>query len=105
MPRRDRPWSGQCSRTFPVMIEPCRLAPLGVILASCGTCALFQHHDLGANSPILSRFLPREKAHHRAVVAAFAGRAQFAFHQCRHEPVRADLSWATKAVMETASCG
>src|SRR5258708_6814184 len=87
------------------MIKPCRLAPLGVILASCRTCALFQHHDLGANSPILSRFLPREKAHDRPVVAAVAGSAQFAFHQRRHEPVRADLSRTTKAVMEAGPSG
>src|SRR5713101_8470654 len=84
---------------------PGTLVPLGVILASCGTCALFQHHDLGANSPIVSRFLPREKAHDCSVVAAFAGRAQFAVHQRRHEPVRADFSGTTKAVMEAGASG
>jgi len=30
---------------------------------------------------------PREKSTPRAVVAAVAGRSQFAFHQRRHEPV------------------
>src|SRR5437879_13690115 len=92
--RLPRTATSHIDRSFDSRL-PGALVPLGVILASCGTCALFQHRDLGANSPILSRFLPREEAHDRAVVVAFAGRAESSFHQCRHEPVRADLSRTT----------
>src|SRR6266567_1132241 len=66
---------------------------------------LDRHHDLGPDSAILSRFLSRETALHCAVVVAPAGRAQLAFHQRRYEPVRADLSRATKAALESATRG
>src|SRR5581483_6718514 len=66
---------------------------------------LNRHHDFGGDTAIISRLLSRERPHHRPVVAAFAGRAEFAFHQCRHEPVRADLSWPTKTAVESAARG
>src|ERR1700688_4002919 len=63
----------------------------------------FPHHDLGADSAIVSRFLPRETAYHCALVVAFARCAESAFHERRHEPVRADFSGTAKAVMEPAA--
>ena len=54
-------------------------------------------NDLGANQTIISRFLSRETAHHCAVIVPVAGRAKSPFHQCGHEPVRADFSWAAKS--------
>src|ERR1700686_4962433 len=65
----------------------------------------FPHHDFGANSAIVSRFLSREKAHDCAVIVAFARRAESAFHQRRHEPVRADFSRPAKAVLDSAARG
>src|SRR5438093_6042185 len=63
----------------------------------------FGSHDLGPDPAIVSRFLPREEAHHRAFVAALAGRAEPAFHQRRHEPVRANLFGSAKASVESAT--
>src|SRR5881296_3808358 len=65
----------------------------------------FGSHDLGPDQAIVSRFLPREEAQRRAVVAALAGRAQPSFHQRRDEPIRPDFSWTTKAVVESAASG
>ena len=59
--------------------------------------AKLRRDDLRRNPPILSRFLSRETAHHRAVVVAAAGLAEPALHQRRHEPVRADLPRPTEA--------
>src|SRR5438552_2975806 len=65
----------------------------------------FGSHDLGPDQAIVSRFLPREEAHHRAFVVALDGRAEPAFHQRRHEPVRANFSWSTETVVESAARG
>src|SRR5207249_3206396 len=65
----------------------------------------FGSHDLGPDQAIVSRFLPREEAHHRAFIVALAGRAEPAFHQRRHEPVRANFSWSTETVVESAARG
>src|SRR5438876_12335240 len=48
----------------------------------------FGSHDLGPDQAIVSRFLPREKAHDCPVVVTSAGFAQSSFHQRRDEPVR-----------------
>ena len=63
------------------------------------------HDDFGPNSTIISRFFSRETAHGCTVVIPFAGRAESAFHQRRHEPVRADLSRPTKAVVASPAGG
>ena len=46
-------------------------------------------------------FFREKAAHDRAVVFAAAGRAESAFHQCRHESVRAHFSRPTKAAVRT----
>ncbi len=58
-----------------------------------------KNDDFGADQRIISRFLSREGAHHRAVVILAAGRAQSPFHQRGHESVRPDLSRTTKAAI------
>jgi len=64
-----------------------------------------ENDDFGADQTIISRFLSREGAHHRAVLIAAARRAESAFHQRGYESVRSDLSRATKAGMEAAARG
>src|SRR5438874_739861 len=68
-------------------------------------CRHFPHHDFGADSAILSRFFPRETAHHCAFLALATERAESAFYQCWHEPVRADLFGTTESSMETCARG
>ena len=93
-PRRRPP-----SRTFPCRAQ--RSFWRGAKTSGRGACAprhensaihaKLHRDDLRRNPPVISRFLPREAAHHRALVIAHAGRAEPAVHQRRHEPVRADL--------------
>jgi hypothetical protein len=78
---------------------------IAVVLASPEMSRLIPIDDFGADPAIVSRFLWREKAHHCPVVLAVARLAKSTFHQCRHEPVRADFSWTTETAMETTTCG
>src|SRR5439155_25706485 len=74
-------------------------------LASPAILSLDRHHDLGRNPPIPSRFLSRETTQHCALVVTAARRAKSAFHQRRHEPVRADLPWTAETFMDSGACG
>src|SRR5258708_34995965 len=76
---------------------------IAVVLASPEMSRLIPINDLGSDTAIISRFLPREKAHHCALVVASARRAESALYECRHEPVRADFSRATETAMETTA--